>query len=70
MALKKVLQGLSISLTVIHVFILCVLGYKMWMLWLFPLALHFVSCVDGDSKAVTTTLTTKWPSTPLLLEAR
>ncbi|KAF4089528.1 hypothetical protein AMELA_G00068190 [Ameiurus melas] len=44
-------------------------GYKMWMLWPFLVALHFVSCVDGDSKAVTTTLTTKWPSTPLLLEA-
>ncbi|XP_047673638.1 UDP-glucose:glycoprotein glucosyltransferase 1 isoform X1 [Tachysurus fulvidraco] len=44
-------------------------GYKMWILRLFPLALHFVSCVNGDSKAVTTTLTTKWPSTPLLLEA-
>ncbi|XP_072330785.1 UDP-glucose:glycoprotein glucosyltransferase 1 isoform X2 [Scyliorhinus torazame] len=27
------------------------------------------SIVNADSKAVTTTLTTKWPSTPLLLEA-
>uniref|UniRef100_UPI00398E35CF UDP-glucose:glycoprotein glucosyltransferase 1 isoform X2 n=1 Tax=Pristiophorus japonicus TaxID=55135 RepID=UPI00398E35CF len=27
------------------------------------------SVVNADSKAVTTTLTTKWPSTPLLLEA-
>ncbi|NXG55323.1 UGGG1 glucosyltransferase, partial [Hemiprocne comata] len=27
------------------------------------------SLVKGDSKAVTTSLTTKWPSTPLLLEA-
>ncbi|XP_020390116.1 UDP-glucose:glycoprotein glucosyltransferase 1 isoform X4 [Rhincodon typus] len=29
----------------------------------------FFSVVNADSKAVTTTLTTKWPSTPLLLEA-
>ncbi|TSS97504.1 UDP-glucose:glycoprotein glucosyltransferase 1 [Bagarius yarrelli] len=42
----------------------------MWMLWGILVALHLVSCVNGDSKAVTTTLTTKWPSTPLLLEAR
>jgi len=32
----------------------------------------WVSCsfVKGDSKAVTTSLTTKWSSTPLLLETR
>lgn len=28
------------------------------------------SLVKGDSKAVTTSLTTKWSSTPLLLETR
>ncbi|KAJ8357028.1 hypothetical protein SKAU_G00198220, partial [Synaphobranchus kaupii] len=33
------------------------------------LAGFLVATVSGDSKAVTTTLTTKWPSTPLLLEA-
>uniref|UniRef100_A0A671L7K7 UDP-glucose ceramide glucosyltransferase-like 1 n=1 Tax=Sinocyclocheilus anshuiensis TaxID=1608454 RepID=A0A671L7K7_9TELE len=33
------------------------------------LALGSVQCFSRDSKAVTTTLTTKWPSTPLLLEA-
>ncbi|KAJ1065377.1 hypothetical protein K5549_014382 [Capra hircus] len=32
-------------------------------LWLF-------SSVKADSKAITTSLTTKWFSTPLLLEAR
>ncbi|XP_057190246.1 UDP-glucose:glycoprotein glucosyltransferase 1 isoform X1 [Triplophysa rosa] len=45
------------------------LGGKMWMLCAALLVLSSVSSVDGDSKAVTTTLTTKWPSTPLLLEA-
>ncbi|XP_062849869.1 UDP-glucose:glycoprotein glucosyltransferase 1 [Trichomycterus rosablanca] len=45
-------------------------GCKMWMLWVCLAVLHFAASVDvGDSKAVTTTLTTKWPSTPLLLEA-
>ncbi|KAJ8270390.1 hypothetical protein GJAV_G00113900, partial [Gymnothorax javanicus] len=33
------------------------------------LAGFLVATVRGDSKAVTTSLTTKWPSTPLLLEA-
>ncbi|KAG5847290.1 hypothetical protein ANANG_G00124460 [Anguilla anguilla] len=33
------------------------------------LAGFLVATVSGDSKAVTTSLTTKWPSTPLLLEA-
>uniref|UniRef100_A0A671PIT4 UDP-glucose ceramide glucosyltransferase-like 1 n=1 Tax=Sinocyclocheilus anshuiensis TaxID=1608454 RepID=A0A671PIT4_9TELE len=42
---------------------------KMWMLCAALLALGSVHFVNGDSKAVTTTLTTKWPSTPLLLEA-
>uniref|UniRef100_A0A672T8Z5 UDP-glucose ceramide glucosyltransferase-like 1 n=1 Tax=Sinocyclocheilus grahami TaxID=75366 RepID=A0A672T8Z5_SINGR len=42
---------------------------KMWMLCAALLALGSVHSVNGDSKAVTTTLTTKWPSTPLLLEA-
>uniref|UniRef100_A0A671PN63 UDP-glucose ceramide glucosyltransferase-like 1 n=1 Tax=Sinocyclocheilus anshuiensis TaxID=1608454 RepID=A0A671PN63_9TELE len=41
----------------------------MWMLCAALLALGSVHFVNGDSKAVTTTLTTKWPSTPLLLEA-
>ncbi|XP_042574669.1 UDP-glucose:glycoprotein glucosyltransferase 1-like isoform X4 [Cyprinus carpio] len=41
----------------------------MWMLCAALLALGSVCSVNGDSKAVTTTLTTKWPSTPLLLEA-
>lgn len=34
-----------------------------------PLLLSIES-VTADSKAITTTLTTKWASTPLLLEAR
>ncbi|XP_016329532.1 UDP-glucose:glycoprotein glucosyltransferase 1-like [Sinocyclocheilus anshuiensis] len=42
---------------------------KMWMLCAALLALGSVQCFSRDSKAVTTTLTTKWPSTPLLLEA-
>uniref|UniRef100_A0A672NQ95 UDP-glucose ceramide glucosyltransferase-like 1 n=1 Tax=Sinocyclocheilus grahami TaxID=75366 RepID=A0A672NQ95_SINGR len=41
----------------------------MWMLCAALLALGSVQCFSSDSKAVTTTLTTKWPSTPLLLEA-
>uniref|UniRef100_A0AAR2L2Z5 UDP-glucose ceramide glucosyltransferase-like 1 n=1 Tax=Pygocentrus nattereri TaxID=42514 RepID=A0AAR2L2Z5_PYGNA len=44
-------------------------GVKMWMLCASLVVLHFVASADGSSKAVTTTLTTKWPSTPLLLEA-
>uniref|UniRef100_A0A4W6ECH1 UDP-glucose ceramide glucosyltransferase-like 1 n=1 Tax=Lates calcarifer TaxID=8187 RepID=A0A4W6ECH1_LATCA len=41
----------------------------MWLLWI--LLLSLLSAVSGgaDSKAVTTTLTTKWADTPLLLEA-
>ncbi|XP_051553094.1 UDP-glucose:glycoprotein glucosyltransferase 1-like [Myxocyprinus asiaticus] len=44
----------------------------MWILCARLLALGSVISVisvNGDSKAVTTTLTAKWPSTPLLLEA-
>nr|XP_019953448.1 PREDICTED: UDP-glucose:glycoprotein glucosyltransferase 1 [Paralichthys olivaceus] len=44
-------------------------GLRMWLLWfLLP---SLLSAVSGgtDSKAVTTTLTTKWADTPLLLEA-
>ncbi|XP_072544405.1 UDP-glucose:glycoprotein glucosyltransferase 1 isoform X2 [Salminus brasiliensis] len=44
-------------------------GWKMWLLCVSLVVLHFVASADGSSKAVTTTLTTKWPSTPLLLEA-
>ncbi|XP_049338456.1 UDP-glucose:glycoprotein glucosyltransferase 1 isoform X1 [Astyanax mexicanus] len=44
-------------------------GMKMWLLCVSLVILHFVASADGSSKAVTTTLTTKWPSTPLLLEA-
>ncbi|TMS21660.1 UDP-glucose:glycoprotein glucosyltransferase 1 [Larimichthys crocea] len=44
-------------------------GLKMWLLC--SLLLSLLSAVSGaaDSKAVTTTLTTKWADTPLLLEA-
>ncbi|XP_074465883.1 UDP-glucose:glycoprotein glucosyltransferase 1 isoform X1 [Sebastes fasciatus] len=44
-------------------------GLRMWLLWV--LLLSLLSAVSGgaDSKAVTTTLTTKWADTPLLLEA-
>ncbi|XP_037343101.2 UDP-glucose:glycoprotein glucosyltransferase 1 isoform X1 [Pungitius pungitius] len=44
-------------------------GLRMWLLCV--LLLSLLSAVSGgaDSKAVTTTLTTKWPDTPLLLEA-
>ncbi|XP_030630262.1 UDP-glucose:glycoprotein glucosyltransferase 1 isoform X2 [Chanos chanos] len=41
----------------------------MWVIFSLLGLLHSVVSSDGDSKAVTTTLTTKWPSTPLLLEA-
>ncbi|XP_053354991.1 UDP-glucose:glycoprotein glucosyltransferase 1 isoform X1 [Clarias gariepinus] len=44
-------------------------GFTMWTLWVFLVASLFVSSISADSKAVTTTLTTKWHSTPLLLEA-
>uniref|UniRef100_A0A8B9JKA7 UDP-glucose ceramide glucosyltransferase-like 1 n=1 Tax=Astyanax mexicanus TaxID=7994 RepID=A0A8B9JKA7_ASTMX len=40
----------------------------MWLLCVSLVILHFVASADGSSKAVTTTLTTKWPSAPLLLE--
>ncbi|XP_029350416.1 UDP-glucose:glycoprotein glucosyltransferase 1 isoform X2 [Echeneis naucrates] len=45
------------------------LGLRTWLLSV--LLLSFLSAVSGgaDSKAVTTTLTTKWADTPLLLEA-
>ncbi|KAG5286096.1 hypothetical protein AALO_G00010890 [Alosa alosa] len=42
---------------------------RMWKLLLALLALLPDVFAGADSKAVTTTLTTKWPSTPLLLEA-
>ncbi|KAJ8384299.1 hypothetical protein AAFF_G00206560 [Aldrovandia affinis] len=41
----------------------------MWTAAAALLAGFLVASVRGDNKAVTTTLTTKWPSTPLLLEA-
>ncbi|XP_039642059.1 UDP-glucose:glycoprotein glucosyltransferase 1 isoform X2 [Perca fluviatilis] len=45
------------------------IGVRMWLLWV--LLLSLLSAVSGgaDSKAVTTSLTTKWADTPLLLEA-
>lgn len=42
----------------------------MWLLWVLLVSLLSASSVFADSKAVTTTLTTKWADTPLLLEAR
>uniref|UniRef100_A0A8C2WXG0 UDP-glucose ceramide glucosyltransferase-like 1 n=1 Tax=Cyclopterus lumpus TaxID=8103 RepID=A0A8C2WXG0_CYCLU len=42
----------------------------MWLLWVLLLSLLSAVSGDADSKAVTTTLTTKWTDTPLLLEAR
>uniref|UniRef100_G3P6R3 UDP-glucose ceramide glucosyltransferase-like 1 n=1 Tax=Gasterosteus aculeatus aculeatus TaxID=481459 RepID=G3P6R3_GASAC len=42
----------------------------MWLLWVLLLSLLSAASGGADSKAVTTTLTTKWPDTPLLLEAR
>ncbi|XP_041954806.1 UDP-glucose:glycoprotein glucosyltransferase 1 isoform X1 [Alosa sapidissima] len=42
---------------------------RMWKLLLALLALLPDVFAGADSKAVTTTLTTKWPSTPLILEA-
>ncbi|KAM8834331.1 UDP-glucose:glycoprotein glucosyltransferase 1 isoform 1-T1 [Synchiropus picturatus] len=44
------------------------IGFSMWLLCLSLLALIAASAA-ADSKAVTTTLTTKWADTPLLLEA-
>uniref|UniRef100_A0A8C2WU40 UDP-glucose ceramide glucosyltransferase-like 1 n=1 Tax=Cyclopterus lumpus TaxID=8103 RepID=A0A8C2WU40_CYCLU len=45
-------------------------GLRMWLLWVLLLSLLSAVSGDADSKAVTTTLTTKWTDTPLLLEAR
>uniref|UniRef100_G3P6S0 UDP-glucose ceramide glucosyltransferase-like 1 n=1 Tax=Gasterosteus aculeatus aculeatus TaxID=481459 RepID=G3P6S0_GASAC len=45
-------------------------GMRMWLLWVLLLSLLSAASGGADSKAVTTTLTTKWPDTPLLLEAR
>ncbi|XP_075964586.1 UDP-glucose:glycoprotein glucosyltransferase 1 isoform X1 [Anarhichas minor] len=44
-------------------------GLRMWLLWVLLLSLMSAVSADADSKAVTTTLTTKWEDTPLLLEA-
>uniref|UniRef100_A0A3P8PGB5 UDP-glucose ceramide glucosyltransferase-like 1 n=1 Tax=Astatotilapia calliptera TaxID=8154 RepID=A0A3P8PGB5_ASTCA len=44
-------------------------GLRMWLLWIVLLSLLSVASGGADSKAVTTTLTTKWADTPLLLEA-
>ncbi|KAM4625190.1 UDP-glucose:glycoprotein glucosyltransferase 1 [Polymixia lowei] len=44
-------------------------GLRMWLLWALLLSLLSIVSGGADSKAVTTTLTTKWASTPLLLEA-
>uniref|UniRef100_A0A669EWV7 UDP-glucose ceramide glucosyltransferase-like 1 n=2 Tax=Oreochromis TaxID=8139 RepID=A0A669EWV7_ORENI len=41
----------------------------MWLLWIVLLSLLSAASGSADSKAVTTTLTTKWADTPLLLEA-
>lgn len=42
----------------------------MWRPCVLLLSLLSVASAAADSKAVTTTLTTKWADTPLLLEAR
>ncbi|XP_053191338.1 UDP-glucose:glycoprotein glucosyltransferase 1 [Scomber japonicus] len=44
-------------------------GLRMWLLCVLLLSLLSAVAVGTDSKAVTTTLTTKWTDTPLLLEA-
>ncbi|KAK2891958.1 UDP-glucose:glycoprotein glucosyltransferase 1 isoform X2 [Channa argus] len=44
-------------------------GLRMWFLWVLLLSLFSAVSGGADSKAVTTTLTTKWADTPLLLEA-
>uniref|UniRef100_A0A668TGF5 UDP-glucose ceramide glucosyltransferase-like 1 n=1 Tax=Oreochromis aureus TaxID=47969 RepID=A0A668TGF5_OREAU len=44
-------------------------GLRMWLLWIVLLSLLSAASGSADSKAVTTTLTTKWADTPLLLEA-
>uniref|UniRef100_A0A672IQ26 UDP-glucose glycoprotein glucosyltransferase 1 n=1 Tax=Salarias fasciatus TaxID=181472 RepID=A0A672IQ26_SALFA len=43
---------------------------RMWLLSILLLSLSSAASAGADSKAVTTTLTTKWADTPLLLEAR
>uniref|UniRef100_A0A672IRW4 UDP-glucose ceramide glucosyltransferase-like 1 n=1 Tax=Salarias fasciatus TaxID=181472 RepID=A0A672IRW4_SALFA len=45
-------------------------GLRMWLLSILLLSLSSAASAGADSKAVTTTLTTKWADTPLLLEAR
>ncbi|XP_008310365.1 UDP-glucose:glycoprotein glucosyltransferase 1 isoform X2 [Cynoglossus semilaevis] len=45
------------------------IGVRMWLLWALLFSLVSASSAGADSKAVTTTLTTKWADTPLLLEA-
>ncbi|KAM6969007.1 UDP-glucose:glycoprotein glucosyltransferase 1 isoform 1-T1 [Tautogolabrus adspersus] len=45
------------------------LDSRMWLLCVLLLSLLSVVSAGADSKAVTTTLTTKWADTPLLLEA-
>uniref|UniRef100_A0A672IV37 UDP-glucose ceramide glucosyltransferase-like 1 n=1 Tax=Salarias fasciatus TaxID=181472 RepID=A0A672IV37_SALFA len=42
---------------------------RMWLLSILLLSLSSAASAGADSKAVTTTLTTKWADTPLLLEA-
>ncbi|CAK6966997.1 UDP-glucose:glycoprotein glucosyltransferase 1 [Scomber scombrus] len=44
-------------------------GLRMWLLCVLLLSSLSAVAVGTDSKAVTTTLTTKWTDTPLLLEA-
>ncbi|KAG9343548.1 hypothetical protein JZ751_013714 [Albula glossodonta] len=44
-------------------------SHRMWVSAALLLVGSLVVTVSGDSKAITTTLTTKWASTPLLLEA-
>nr|XP_020469630.1 UDP-glucose:glycoprotein glucosyltransferase 1 isoform X2 [Monopterus albus] len=44
-------------------------GMRMWLLCVLLLVLPSAVSAGADSKAVTTTLTTKWADTPLLLEA-
>lgn len=49
---------------------LSAVSVKMWLPCILLLPLLSVVSGGEDSKAVTTTLTTKWMNTPLLLEAR
>lgn len=46
------------------------ISLRMWLLGVLLLSLLSAVYGGADSKAVTTTLTTKWTDTPLLLEAR